>query len=137
LRLNLATYAIREPGEFHAAFARMAKARVEAIVVQDDTLFGEANAGAIAGPAARQGIVSVGGIGFANTGGAFGLGRSDTDLYRRGANFVDRILRGEKPSDMPIEQATRFELVINRNTVRALGIKVPQSILLRADRMIE
>lgn len=55
----------------------------------------------------------------------------------RGAHFVDRILRGEKPSDMSIEQATRFELVINRNTVRALGIKVPLSILLRADRMIE
>ncbi len=137
LRLDLSTYPVREPNEFEQAFARMVKARVEAIVVQDDTLFGEENANAIARLASRQRMPSVGGIGFANQGGTFGLGRSDDDLYRRGANFVDRILRGEAPSEIPIEQASRFELVINRNALRLVGIKLPPSILLRADRVIE
>ena len=115
----------------------MAKGRVDALVVQDDTIFGEANARTIAELAARQRLLAIGSNGFAEAGGTIGYGRTDAELYRRGAYFVDRILTGAKPGDLPIEQSTRFELVINMKIAKALGIKIPQSVLLRADRVIE
>jgi putative ABC transport system substrate-binding protein len=137
LKLSLQPFEVRGPGEFDRAFAEMAKGRVDAMVVQDDTMFGEANANAIAELAARQRLLAVGSKGFAEAGGTIGYGRTDSELYRRGAYFVDRILKGAKPGDLPIEQATRFELVINMKTAKALGIKIPQSAILRADRVIQ
>jgi len=136
LNLSLDAFEVRTPGEFDRAFAAMAKGRVDALVVQDDTIFGETNAKAIAELAARQRLLAVGSKGFAEAGGTIGYGRTD-ELYRRGAYFVDRILKGAKPGDLPIEQATRFELVINMKIAKAIGIKIPQSVMLRADQVIE
>lgn len=137
LKLSIEPFKVQEPGDFQRVFAAMAKARVEAVVVQDDTVFGEANAGEIAALASRQRLPAVGGRELADAGGMIGYGRTDSELYRRGAHFVERILGGAKPGDLPVEQATRFEMVINLKVARAMGIRIPQSVMLRADRVIE
>jgi putative ABC transport system substrate-binding protein len=91
----------------------------------------------IADLAAKQRLPSIGPPEFADAGGLMGHGVNFSSLHRRSAYFVDRILRGAKPADLPVEQPTTFELLINMKTAKALGITIPQSILVRADRVIE
>jgi putative ABC transport system substrate-binding protein len=74
---------------------------------------------------------------YVEAGGLMSCGPSAPDLYRRAADFVDKILRGTKPSDIPVEQPTKFDLVINLTTAKALGLAIPESFLLRADEVIE
>jgi putative ABC transport system substrate-binding protein len=74
---------------------------------------------------------------FVEAGAFIGYGVNLLELWRRAAYFVDRILKGTRPSDLPVEQATKFELLVNLKTAKALGITVPRSLLLRADRVIE
>ena len=74
---------------------------------------------------------------FARDGGLLSYGPDLIDTWRRAASYVDRILRGEKPGDLPVQFPTKFEMVLNRKTAKALGLAVPPSILLRADEVIE
>ena len=74
---------------------------------------------------------------FARDGGLLSYGVDQVDIFRRAATYVDRILRGAKPAELPVQLPTNFEMVVNLNTAKALGLTVPQSILLRADEVIE
>lgn len=136
LGLSLQSFEVSGPKDFDRVFASMAQARVDAMVVQDDTLFGVAHGATIARLARRQRLLLLGSRGLAEAGGTIGFGSVETELYRRGAYFVDRILKGASPAELPIEQATRFELVLNLPAAQAIGIDVPSSLLLRADRVI-
>ena len=136
-KITLTKFDVPSAADLDRAFAAMAKARMDAIVIQDDTLFGGSNAQAIAARASARRMPAVGSKALAEAGGTIGYGGTDFELYRRGAYFVDRILRGAKPADLPIEQATRFELVINMKAAKALGLRIPSAMALRADRVIE
>ena len=88
--------------------------------------------------AARNNIPAVYGVSyFARDGGLLSYGADGVDASRRAASYVDRILRGEKPGDLPVQLPTKFEMVVNRKTAKALGLAVPNSILVRADEVIE
>jgi putative ABC transport system substrate-binding protein len=124
------------PSEFDSAFAAMVKSRVDAVVVTKDGEFA-ASFGAIAALSAANKLASIGAPEYAHAGGLIGYGVNLLGLYRRAAYFVDRILKGAKPADLPIEQPTKFELVVNLKTAKALGLTVPDTVLARADEVIE
>ncbi|MEO8442936.1 MAG: ABC transporter substrate-binding protein [Betaproteobacteria bacterium] len=136
LKLELLPYAVRSPKEIPGVLQAMVKARAEGVVVSRDTLF-QAHDHVLAPLVTKHRLPSVSRREFAEKGGLIGYGLDESALYRRGAYFVDRILKGAKPSDLPIERPTTFELVVNMKTAKALGIKIPNSILLRAEKVIE
>jgi putative tryptophan/tyrosine transport system substrate-binding protein len=136
LKLELSIFEARAPSEFDGAFAAMAQRRADAVVVQVDTLFA-ANAKTIADFALKHRLPSAGNVAFAEAGGMIGSGANSIGGYRRAATYVDKILKGANPGDLPIEQATKFQLIINLKTARSLGITIPQSLRLRADDLIQ
>ncbi len=92
----------------------------------------------IAGFAAKNRLPSIHHLSeFADAGGLLAYGPDRADGFRRAATFVDKILKGAKPSDLPVERSTKFELVINLQTAKALGITIPQPVRFRADRVVE
>ena len=136
LKIELQQFGARGPEEFEAAFSALAERRVDAVAILDDAVF-IANARALANLAAKHRVPSAGFDELAEAGGLIGYGVDFLPMYRRAAVFVDKILKGAKPGDLSIEQATKFRLVINRKTSNALGLTIPQSLLLRADEVIE
>jgi putative ABC transport system substrate-binding protein len=136
LKVELQLVEIRSPQEFDRTFAELARQRVEAIVVHGDTMF-SVHAGVLAELATRGRLPSAGNRELAQAGGMIGFGADPLEGHRRAAVYVDRILKGAKPSDLPIERAMRFHLVLNLKTARLLGITMPQSLMLRADELVQ
>ena len=137
LGLKLQVFDVRDVAGLDSALSMMAKAPPGALIVTASPLFG-VHRKRIADFALSRGIPT---IGFDRQLVADGVlmsyGPSITDSYRRSAVYVDRILKGAKPADLPVEQPTKFELVINLKTAKALGLTIPRSVLVRADELIE
>lgn len=136
LKLELQQIGVRTPDELEAAFSAMATKRAEAVVAIEDAML-NGNIRKIADLAARHRLPSIGLPELAEAGGLLAYGVDLVQMFRRAAFFVDKILKGTKLGSLPVERATTFELVLNMKTAKALGIKIPQSILVRADRVIE
>jgi putative ABC transport system substrate-binding protein len=119
----------------NAAFAAMVQRGIDAVIVGDHPRF-IVNRRAIADLAAKQRLPAIGYGEFAEAGGLIGYGVNFDELFRRAAYFVDKIFKGTKPADLPVEQTTKFEFLVNMKTAKALDIKLPNSILVRADRVI-
>lgn len=136
LKMGLQQFPVRGPNEFDGAFSAMAKSRVDAVVIIEEPMF-QANAGVLAGLAVQKRLPSAGFKEFAEAGGLMGYGIDILGLFRRAAYFVDRILKGVHPADLPVERPTKFELVINLKTAKALGLTIPQAMLVRANEIIE
>jgi len=127
----------RTPPEIEAAFAAMRSQRAGGVLILRDQLFLTQRT-QIAALAAKSRLPAVyGNREYAEAGGLMAYGASTPHMYRRAATYVDKILKGAKPADLPVEQPMRFELVINLKTAKALGLTIPQSILIRADEVIQ
>jgi putative ABC transport system substrate-binding protein len=137
LGVQLHSLEVRSPNDLDQAFEDATRARAGALfVIQDPVIV--TNLRRIAGLAAKSRLPSIFQWSeFADAGGLVAYGPDRSDLFRRAATFVDKILKGAKPGDLPVEQPIKFELVVNLKTARALGIAIPQSVLFRADRVIE
>ena len=135
MKVELFLFEARSPSEFEGAISAMTKERVEAVEIADDPMF-LGNLRAIADIVASRRLPSTGAKEFAEAGGLLGYGVNFAETFRRAAYFVDKLLKGAKPNDLPVEQATKFELVINLKTAQTLGLTIPQSLLLRADDVI-
>jgi putative tryptophan/tyrosine transport system substrate-binding protein len=137
LQLELQPVGARSAAELETAFAAMARARAQGVLVLATPIFfGERQRLGELAIAHRLPTMSQV-RDYAEAGGLMSYGADFVDLYRRGAIHVDKILRGAKPADLPVEQATKFELVINLKTAKALGLTIPPSLLQRADQVIE
>ena len=138
LGVTLLSVEVREPREIEGAFARITRERAQALVVIADALALSAVRPEIPALAAKHRLpASYAAREAVDAGGLMSYGASMADLFRRAAGYVDKILKGAKPGDLPVEQPTKFELVLNRKTAKALGLTIPQSLLIRADEVIE
>jgi putative ABC transport system substrate-binding protein len=138
LGLRLQTLDARNSQEIDSAFAAMTRERAGALLILADALFGNQRR-QIAELAAKRHLPTLHGTTpeYAQAGGLMVYSPNLLDLERRLATYVDKLLKGAKPADLPVEQPTKFDLVINLKTARALGLTIPPSLLQRADQVIE
>jgi putative ABC transport system substrate-binding protein len=137
LGIQLHSLEVRSPNDFDKAFEDATRARAGALFLTGEPVI-NTNLKRIADVAAKSRLPSISHRSeFADAGGLLTYGPDRADMHRRAATYVDKILKGAKPADLPVEQPTRFELVVNMKTAKALGITIPQSVLFRADRVIE
>jgi putative ABC transport system substrate-binding protein len=133
LGLTLQSHEVRSPKDFARAFAAMRQARPDALFVVSEVLT-IAHRCQVLDFAAEQRLPTMAEFGmFAQDGGLMAYGPKLTDTFQRGAYYVDKILQGTKPANLPIEQPMQFELVINHKTAQTLGLKLPPTLLIQAD----
>ena len=126
----------RSAEDFDEAFDQMARSRCEAVAVYEDALF-IAQAATLAALAQRHRLPSVGFREFADAGGLLAFGVHFPDVWRRAAGYVDRIFKGAKPSELPMEQPGKYDTVVNLRTAKVLRVTIPPTVLLRAETVIE
>jgi putative ABC transport system substrate-binding protein len=137
LGVTLHSIEVSGADEFEQAFGQATRAHADALLLLLDPLF-TAKSRLIADFAAKSRLPTIYGLRqVADAGGLMAYGPNSAEMARRAAGYVDRILKGAKPGDLPVEQPTKFELVINLKTAKALGLTIPQSVLLRADEVIQ
>lgn len=137
LGFRIQSVAVRSATEYESAFSAMVRERANGVLVLSTPLF-IAGAKRLAELALTHKLPSMfGPRHHVEAGGLMSYSPDRADLWHRGAIYVDKILKGAKPADLPVQQPTKFELVINMKTAKVLGIKIPQSILMRADKLIE
>ena len=135
-KVELQEFTIGEAADLPQAFIAMSTAKIGGVVIAEDSLF-VSNAGIIGALALTHRIPASGFTHFADAGGVIGYGADRAALFGRAAYFVDRILKGAKPGDLPYERATKFELIVNLKTAKTLGLSIPSTVLVRADRVLE
>ena len=137
LGVRLQIVEARGPGDIDRAFSDMTKERADALTLLGGRMLFEER-GRVVRLAAKKRLPAVYGLKeYVDVGGLMAYGPNVQELFRRAATYVDKILRGAKPADLPVEQPTKFELVINLKTAKALGLTIPPSLLARADQVIE
>ena len=137
LGLTVRSWEVRGTDGFEKVFAGLNKQRPDGLYVPTSPLM-RANQKRIAGFALKIRLPSVSGnTEYVDAGGLMSYGADLSDSYRRVAYYVDKILKGAKPADLPVEQPTKFELVINLKTARQIGLTIPPNVLARADRVIK
>jgi putative ABC transport system substrate-binding protein len=135
--IELSFMAVRSPEQFAPAFSDVVQAKAQALYVIEDPLF-FAHRDVILTMASRSGLPTLHDLRrFPEEGALMSYGPDLYDLFRRAAAYVDRILKGAKPSDLPVEQPTKFELIINLKTAKSLGLNIPPMLLALADDLIE
>ena len=136
LNIKLQAFRLREASELVSAFEQMEQTHAEAVETGDDPV-SITNVGAIVALAARGRLLSIGPEEVPRAGGIIGYGADIVALFRHAAYFVDRILKGANPTDLPIERASKFQFILNRKAAKTLGFELPVATLLRADEVIE
>jgi ABC-type uncharacterized transport system substrate-binding protein len=137
LRVQIQSLEVREPDDFQNVLPTAISGGAGALVVVDDPLTVSSRTRIVSFAAQHRLPAMYGFREFAEAGGLMAFGANLADLYRRAPVYVDKILKGAKPADLPVEQPTKFDLVINLKTAKALGLTVPPSLLARADQVIE
>ena len=137
LNVTLQSFEVERPDDFEAAFAEMRKRQTVAVLVPLDPMFNDQRGRLVSLGAQSRLPAMFGERLYVDAGGLVSYGPNYAALYRRAAVFVDKILRGAKPAELPVEQPTKFELAINLKTAKALGLMPPQSLLLQADHVVE
>jgi putative tryptophan/tyrosine transport system substrate-binding protein len=135
-RLSIHRVVVRGPNDLARAFELLAERGVHAVVVPNTSLLNPLG-GQIASLAMKHRLPSIGSPVFGRAGGLLAYGPDGADMYRRAAGYVDKILKGARPGDLPMEGPAKFELIINMKTSRAIGLTVPPEMVSRADQVIE
>jgi putative ABC transport system substrate-binding protein len=131
-------FPVSRPQDLAPTFVAMSRAGMAAIQVRRDVLVVESNRAEVIALTAQRRLPAMYSFRqFPESGGLMSYGVNVTEVHRRSATFVDKILKGAKPADLPVEQPTQFELVINLKTARALKLSIPRTLLVRADQVIE
>jgi putative ABC transport system substrate-binding protein len=137
LKLQLQILEVREPNDFDSAFGAAKKGRAGAVSTLASAFLG-GHRQKLADFAEKSRLPTMyHSSGFVEVGGLMSYGVNNADLYRRAATYVDKILKGTKPADLPVEQPTKFELVINLKTAKQIGLTIPPNVLARADKVIK